>query len=63
MTQETSNHSDDRPLDVTVGVIKRLILYGMERRSDSTKDGRQYGQAFSDGYICALRHVLEAESE
>jgi len=63
MTSETSNFNEERQVDVTVGVIKRLLLHGYERYNDAVKSGHQYGAAYNDGYIRALRHVLEAENE
>jgi hypothetical protein len=63
MTTETLSPSEERQLDVTVGTIKRLILLGMERYNESVKSGYKYGEAYNDGYIRALRHVLEAENE
>jgi hypothetical protein len=63
MTTETLNPSEERQLDVSVGTINRLILLGMERYNESVKSGYKYGEAYNDGYIRALRHVLEAENE
>jgi hypothetical protein len=63
MILETSSPSEERQLDVSVGTIKRLILLGMERYNESVKSGYKYGEAYNDGYIRALRHVLEAENE
>ena len=63
MTTETSNLSEDRQVDVTLGAIKRLILDGMERYNEAIKSGYKYGEAYNDGYIRALRHVLEMENE
>jgi hypothetical protein len=63
-TPETSeSQSEDRQLDITVGLVKRLILFGMERYNEAVKSGYKYGEAYHDGYIRALRHVLEAENE
>jgi hypothetical protein len=63
MTIETSNLSEDRQVDVEVGAIKRLIMDAMERYNDAVKSGDKYGEAYDDGYIRALRHVLEMENE
>jgi hypothetical protein len=63
MTIGTSNLSEDRHLDIEVGAIKRLILDGMERYNEAIKSGYKYGEAYNDGYIRALRHVLELENE
>ena len=61
MTAEISDSlNEDHQLDVTVGTIKRLILLGMERYNESVKSGYKYGEAYNDGYIRALKHVLEA---
>jgi len=63
MTTETSSCNEERQLDVTVGVIKRLILLGYDRYEEAIKSGYKYGEAYHDGYIRALKHVLEAENE
>jgi hypothetical protein len=55
--------NEDRQLDVTVGVIKRLMMLGYDRYGESVKSGYKYGEAYHDGYIRALKHVLEAENE
>jgi hypothetical protein len=61
MTPETSESlNEDYLLEVTVGTIKRLIMLGMERYNESVRSGYKYGQAYNDGYIRALKHVLEA---
>ena len=64
MTLETSESlNEDHLLEVTVGTVKRLIILGMERYNESVLSGYKYGEAYHDGYIRALRHVLEAENE
>jgi hypothetical protein len=63
MTTETLNPSEERQLDVTVGTIKRLLMLAMDRYNESVLSGYKYGEAYHDGYIRALRHVLEAENE
>jgi hypothetical protein len=61
MTPEISDSlNEDHQLEVTVGTIKRLIMLGMERYNESVKSGYRYGEAYNDGYIRALNHVLEA---
>jgi hypothetical protein len=60
---ETSNLNEERQLDVSAGAVKRLILDGMERYNEAVKSGYKYGEAYYDGYIRALKHVLEAENE
>ena len=54
---------EDHLLEVTVGTIKRLIMLGMDRYNESVKSGYKYGEAYNDGYIRALKHVLEAEQQ
>jgi hypothetical protein len=63
MTTETLNPSEERQLDVSVGTIKRLLMLAMDRYNESVLSGYKYGEAYHDGYIRALRHVLEAENE
>jgi hypothetical protein len=64
MTPATSESlNEERQLDVSVGTIKRLIMLGYERYGESVKSGYKYGEAYHDGYIRALKHVLEAEHE
>ena len=63
MTSETSNFNEERQVDVTVGTIKRLLSLGYDRYGEAAKFNHQYGIAYNEGYICALRHVLEAENE
>jgi hypothetical protein len=64
MTLATSESlNEERQLDVSVGTIKRLIMLGYERYGESVKSGYKYGEAYHDGYIRALKHVLEAEHE
>lgn len=60
---ETSNLNEERQLDVTVGTVKRLIMLGYDRYEESVRSGYKYGEAYSAGYIRALKHVLEAENE
>jgi len=55
--------NEERQLDVTVGVIKRLIMLGYDRYEESVKSGYKYGEAYHDGYSRALKHVLDAEHE
>jgi hypothetical protein len=61
--QETSEFSEDRRIDVTLGVIKRLKMFGMKRYNEAAKDGYHQATSYWDGYMRALSHVLEAEKE
>ena len=60
---ETSRFSEDRQLDVTIGVIKRLKMFGIEHYNQARKDEAKAAVSYWDGYIRALTHVIEAEME
>ena len=62
-TPETSDFSDERQLDVTVAVLKRLKIYGYKHYNQAIRDGAMTVAAYWDGYIRALGHVIEAETE
>lgn len=62
-TPETSDFSDDRQLDVTIGVIKRLKIFAYRQYNQAVKDGAIVVGSYWDGYIRALSHVIEAENE
>lgn len=63
MTLETSKFSEERQVDVTIGVIKKLKMFGLEHYNQAVKDGYQQGASYWNGYMRALSHVLEAEME
>ena len=62
-TPETSDFSDERQLDVTVAVLKRLKIYGYKHYNQAIRDGAMTVAAYWDGYIRACTHVIEAENE
>ena len=63
MTTATSDFSDERQLDVTVAVLKRLKIYGYKHYNQAIRDGAMTVAAYWDGYIRACTHVIEAENE
>jgi len=63
MTAETSDFSEDRQLDVTVGTLKRLKIYGYKHYNQAIKDGAMTAASYWDGYIRACSHIYEAEQE
>ena len=60
---ETSRFNEERQLDVTIGVIKRLKMDALERYNQAIKDGAKDATSHWDGYMRALAHVIEAEME
>ena len=58
-----SECNEDRQLDVTVAVLKRLKIYGYKHYNQAIRDGAMTVAAYWDGYIRACSHVLEAENE
>ena len=60
---ETSDLSEDRRLDVTLGVVKRLKISAIGRYNQAMKDDAKAAVSYWDGYMRALSHVLEAEVE
>ena len=62
-TPETSDFSDERQLDVTIGAIKQLKIFAFRQYNQAVKDGAHVVSSYWDGYIRALGHVIEAETE
>ena len=60
---ETSRLNEERQLDVTIGLIKRLKIFALEQYNQAVKDGAQAAVHHWDGYMRALGHVIEAEME
>jgi hypothetical protein len=60
---ETLRWAEDRQIDVSVGVIKRLKMFGLKHYNDCVKSGAMSAASYWDGYMRALSHVLEAEHE
>jgi hypothetical protein len=62
-TPETSDFSEDRQLDVTVGTLKRLKIFAFRQYNQAVKDGAHSVSSYWDGYIRACSHIIEAENE
>ena len=62
-TPATSDFSDERQLDVSVGTLKRLKIYAYKHYNQAVKDGAFPLASYWDGYIRACTHVIEAENE
>jgi hypothetical protein len=62
-TPATSDFSDERQLDVSVGTLKRLKIYAYKHYNQAVKDGAFSLASYWDGYIRACTHVIEAENE
>jgi len=60
---ETSEPNDDKMLDVSIGTLKRLRIAAGDRQNEAQRDGRQMAATWWDGYLCALRHVYQAQDE
>ena len=60
---ETSRFNEERQLNVTVGVIKRLKIFALEQYNQAAKDDAKAAVSYWDGYMRALAHVIEAEME
>jgi hypothetical protein len=62
-TPETSDFSEDRQLDVTIGTVKRLKIFALRQYNQAVKEGAHSVTSYWDGYIRALGHLIEAEGE
>lgn len=63
-TPATSVSSNpERDLEVTVGTIKRLLEMAYSHYNQAVKDDAKYVITYWDGYICACRHILEADGQ
>lgn len=62
-TPETSDFSEDRQLDVSVGTLKRLKIFAFRQYNQAIKDGAHSVSSYWDGYIRACSHIIEAENE
>ena len=60
---ETSRFNEERQLDVTVGLVKRLKIFALEQYNQASKDEAKAAVSYWDGYMRALAHVIEAEME
>jgi hypothetical protein len=58
-----SEPNEERQLDVSVGTLKRLKIYGYKHYNQAMKDGAHSVSCYWDGYLCACRHIFEAEQE
>ena len=64
MTSETFKPNDDeRPLDVSLGAIKRLQLMACEHYNEAMCGGHHAIAGYWDGYIRACQHIREAEGQ
>ena len=64
MTSETFKPNDDeRQLDVSLGVIKRLLLMAYEHYNEAMRGGHHAAAGYWDGYIRACQHICEAEGQ
>lgn len=63
MTSETLQWAEDRQIDVSIGVIKRLKMFGLKHYNECMVSGAIAAASYWDGYMRALSHVLEAENE
>ena len=64
MTSETfSPNDDERQLDVTVGVVKRLLLMAYEHYNEAVCGGHHAAAGYWDGCIRACRHICEAAGQ
>ena len=66
-TQETFDSRDfdneERPLDVSIGVVKRLLLFAYEHYNEAYKTNAISVMSYWDGYIRACQHIIEQEKE
>jgi hypothetical protein len=62
-TSATSDFSEDRQLDVTIGTVKRLKIFAFRQYNQAVKEGAHSVTSYWDGYIRALGHLIEAEGE
>ena len=60
---ETSASLETRQVDVTVGTIKRLMLMGYDHYNVAVREGATAVATYWDGYLRALKHILEQEHE
>ena len=58
-----SSSSDEVQLEATVGSCKRLLVKAYSRYNDAVTSGAVSIASYWDGYIRALGHVIEAETE
>ena len=62
-TSATSDFSEDRQLDVTIGTVKRLKIFAYRQYNQAVKEGAHSVSSYWDGYLRALSHLIEAEGE
>jgi hypothetical protein len=60
---DQSRFNEDRQLDVTIGLVKRLKIFALEQYNQAAKDDAKAAISYWDGYMRALTHVIEAEME
>jgi len=54
---------NDRPLDLSLGVIKRLLEDAYGHYNKAIMSDAKHVASYWDGYIRACQHILEAERE
>jgi hypothetical protein len=59
----TTPDPNDRQLDLSLGVIKRLLEFAYAHYNDAYKHDAKHLVTYWDGYIRACQHILEAEKE
>lgn len=66
-THETSSfpnaEDENRQLDVSIGVVKRLLLFAYEHYNEAYKSNAVGVMSYWDGYIRACQHIIEQEKE
>lgn len=63
-TPETSDSfSPDRPLDVSVGTVRRLLDMAYRHYLEAARINSEPILDYWDGYIRACKHILEAEGQ
>jgi hypothetical protein len=62
-TPETSDFSEDRQLDVTIGDMKEMKIFALRQYNQATRDGAYSVISYWDGYLGCISHVLDADEE
>lgn len=60
---DPSKYNEDRQLDLSIGVVKKLLLDAYDRYNEGMRDNAHYVASYWDGYIRALQHVIEADGQ
>lgn len=59
----TTPDPNDRPLDLSLMVIKRLLEDAYGHYNQAIMSDAKHVASYWDGYIRACQHILEAEKE